>query len=95
MLKEITSLVLAVTRNAPYSGIGKKVVMNLEDKSDNRLLRDYEPDARKEEILKILRQLKDALYEILEVDEEASVGQIKNAYYGKSKLTYIDYNDDV
>jgi curved DNA-binding protein CbpA len=53
------------------------------------------PDEKKREVLRILRWLARAFYEILELAEDATGEEIKKAYYRKSKLTYTDRNDDV
>jgi hypothetical protein len=64
------------------------------DQEEEIELKDYIPDDKKKEILRILRWPDWAYYEILEVEEDASEADIKNAWHKKMKLTHADKNDD-
>jgi hypothetical protein len=63
--------------------------------ADDPEITSYTPDEKKKEVLRILRWPDRAFYEILELPEEATGGEIKKAYYRKSKLTHTDRNEDV
>jgi hypothetical protein len=64
------------------------------DQEEEIELKDYTPDDKKKENLRILRWPDWAYYEILEVEEDASEADIKNAWHKKMKLTHADKNDD-
>lgn len=65
------------------------------DEDEEIPLRDYTPDEKKKEVLRIFSWPDWAYYEILEVEEDATEAHIKKAYHKKSKLTHTDRNDDV
>jgi hypothetical protein len=57
-------------------------------------LRTYVPSNMEEEILRILRWPAWAYYEILEIEENATLEEIKKAYRNKSLLTHPNRNKD-
>ncbi|OAL56168.1 DnaJ-domain-containing protein [Pyrenochaeta sp. DS3sAY3a] len=66
-----------------------------ERNEEQRELKDYQPDSRKKEILRILQWPENAYYEILDVPENAHETDIKSAWRRKSNLTHTDRNNDV
>lgn len=74
----------------PEEGIDQK----MEEDNNYEKPEDYTPDERKKETLRILKWPDWALYEFLEIPEEADEDQIKKAFSAKSKLTHPDRNRD-
>jgi hypothetical protein len=88
-------MMVSKKKKSPNIDPVKQPTVESGDESNSPNLEDYEPDALKQELLRVLQWPDVAYYEILRLDERASEVDIKKSYHYRSRLVHPDHNKDV